>query len=112
MTKKPLGVLVTGFVHVFHQLLRNGAGATGVALRHVLNSRKYALKVDAEMIVETFIFGGYQCLNNDGRNFVVFHRHSVLGKVLTNHLPIRRNNFCSQTLVGVADAMQGGRFSE
>ena len=112
MTKKTFGVLVSGFVHVLHQLLRNGTGATGIALRHVLNSRKYALKVDAEMIVETFIFGGYQCLNNDGRNFVVFHRHSVLCKILTYDFPIRRNDFGGQTLVGVAYAVQGGRFSE
>ena len=62
---------------VLGQLLRDGGGAAGVALHHVLAGGEEPLEVHSVMVVEALVFGGDEGADEQGRDLPVGHGRAV-----------------------------------
>ena len=75
-------------IHIFHQLLSDGACAASVAMKHILECCSKAFEVDAVMLIEAFVFGVDECCDEIFADFVVFYRRAVLVEVFAEEFAI------------------------
>ena len=55
------------------------------------------------MLVETFVFRIDQCLDEDGRDVLVFYRRTVFGIEFSDQFPVGTVNFGSDVLYRFLD---------
>jgi len=69
-------------------------------------------KVDAEVLVKTFVFGADKCFYDYRRDFFVRHRTLIFAKILPYQFTVCTVKFRSNGLFRVMDARQTGRFTK
>ena len=105
------GSLVLTGEQILGQLLGDGttAAAAAVATQKGLEEHtEQAARVDARMLVETDILGGYQSIYQIGRQLVVRHIRAVLDTDKTEYLAIGREHLCGLIALRVLQLLKGG----
>ena len=87
-------------IELLGQLLRNGRTATGTCLAHeatLYNSATQCNEIDARMLVEALVFGGYQSMNKVGSKTLIINHYPVLTVEIpcSHHLSVARINLRS-----------------
>ena len=59
----------------------------------ILGGSKHADRVDTDMLVESFILGIYQCLEEIGCYLIIFYRSTVFVEILADEFSISRIDF-------------------
>ena len=106
-------VVAAGAEHVLHQLLGDGARATGTSVQHhVLESGTQAAKVDAVMLIEALVLGVDKDLEELRVDRFISHGRAVLVIVLADGLAVGTVQVASLGVAGMHDAVGAGRLAE
>ena len=65
---------------VLGQLLSDGAGTSSPPAGHILDGCKEPLEIYTMMMIEAFVLGIYQCVDEHRRYLVVLHRRAVFAE--------------------------------
>ena len=113
VAQEPRGVLGTDAEQVLGQLLRDGGGATGVAVHDVVLQRcAEGLVVDAVVVVEPLVLGVDEGFPEGGAHLVVGDGHAVLAEELADDLAVGAEYLRGLGRVGVLHVAHRRRLAE
>ena len=94
LSQESCRTLGSGTEHILCQLLRNGGGTTGSAMKQsVLQGTTQSQEIDAMMAIETLVLGIDQSLPEYWIDLLILYRGAVLLEILTDKFAVRAVDF-------------------
>src|SRR5690606_31030113 len=112
IVQQPRRLAVAGAVHVFGQLLGDGAAAPGISLYGRGDTRKNSQVVYAVMLEKSNVFRCDQRIHHILRNAVIGYRRAIFLKIAANKHTISSVHLRGDVLNGPADILRRRRITK